>query len=97
MKKVIKEPVENFVSHTKKPLFILGAIFWIGLFVFIFSNSFSKVVTGHSIVALNSIGGFSSTSVLIGLFLILSVLLFLIWKFILCAKKKCKKRKYFIK
>jgi len=75
----------ELIKNAKRPIFILGAIVWIALFAFIFGTSFFKFKTGHAI-SIGNTWGISNSVILILLLFSLSILLYLVWKYLI--KKK---------
>ena len=79
VKDASKKPIKDFSEKTKRPIFILGVAFWIGLLLFFGLSSITSFTTGNVINA-QEIIGIQGYSIFIGLFILLGVLLFIVWK-----------------
>jgi len=84
----------EFVDNFKKPIFILGMFSWVALFIIMSTESFSLVKTGYAI-SNTRIAGFSGAEIIVLIFVLLSILMFLVWRYVikdLRNNKKSKKR-----
>lgn len=92
MNKEINKTLEGFVSNFKKPIFILGIMSWIALFVVISTESLSVKKTGYAI-SNSVILGTTGAEFVVLIFVILSILMFIIWRYVISDLRKPKKRK----
>lgn len=89
MDKDTKRMLVGFVDNFKRPIFILGIMSWIALFIIISTESFSLVKTGYAISSSNVLGVGGSEFVVLA-FVVLSILVFLIWKYLIRDLRKNK-------
>lgn len=87
MNKNTKKIFKYFVNNFKKPIFILGIISWIVLFVVMMTESFSIVKTGYAISTSSTLG-ISGSQFVVLLFVVLSILMFLMWRFLIKDLRK---------
>ncbi len=79
IKDVSKRLVKDFSEKTKKPVFILGVVFWMALLLFF---GLSSIISFRVANVFNNqeIFGIQGYSLFIGLFILLGILLFIVWK-----------------
>jgi len=92
MNEYSKKIVKGFVNNFKRPIFILGIISLTVLFVVMTAESFSLVKTGYAISNSSALGVSGSEFVVLS-FVVLSVLVFLIWKYLIRNLRNNKKHK----
>jgi len=85
-KEEIKKSRNNFLKRAKKPVFVLGVVFWVRLLLFFALSSVVSFRTGN-VVSTQEVFGVSGIYVFLGLFIFLGVLLFFVWKYMIKKKK----------
>lgn len=86
IKDASKESVKEFSQAFKRPIFILGIVFWIGLLLFFTLSSVVSFRTGN-VVNTQEVFGVSGVYLYLILFVVLGVLLFFVWKYMIKKKR----------
>ncbi len=86
IKDASRVPVKDFSTGMKRPVFILGVVFWLGLLLFFALSSVKSFRTGQ-VINSQEILGVSGVYVYITLFIVLGILLFFVWKYMIKGKK----------
>jgi drug/metabolite transporter (DMT)-like permease len=87
----IKKSGSEFLERAKKPIFLLGVTFWVGLLLFFALSSVVNFRTGN-VVNTQEVLGVSGIYAFIFLFILLGALLFFVWKYMIKKKKLLKGR-----
>ncbi|MDA3836572.1 MAG: hypothetical protein PF542_03030 [Nanoarchaeota archaeon] len=88
MKRLIaKEGEVHLIENMKKPIFVSGVVFWAVAFALIVGGFLLKFRTGY-VVSSQVVGGMPMSIVMIGLFVVLAILLFIVWKLVIKSPVK---------
>ena len=92
MNRNTKKAFEHFVGNFKRPIFILGIMSWIALFIVISTESFSITKTGYAISNTVTLG-LTGAQFVVFIFVVLSILMFIVWKYVVSDLRKAKNPK----